>query len=188
MAAPVCQCPGRSMLWRLWPILGPRWPAQVPPALIANQQREVNMGKSSIAVFLICLLASAGSIARDDRNRYSIEDAMNTASAKEKLNKGYTFAFGSQSHGKVSARHGEYMSNKKTNAFNKSDEEACQWAFLSAMLSFQDRITAEGGNAVVNIRSYYKKGDFSSPTEFECGNGAIMAGVTFKGDVVTLAN
>jgi hypothetical protein len=54
------------------------------------------------------------------------------------------------------------------------------------MLSFQDRIAKEGGNAVVNIRSYYKKNEISSSTEFECGAGAIMAGVTFLGDVVTL--
>ena len=78
------------------------------------------------------------------------------------------------------------MSNKKTNAFGKSDKEACEWVFLSAMLSFQDRIAKEGGNAVVNIRSYYKKNEIRSSTEFECGAGAIMAGVTFLGDVVTL--
>jgi hypothetical protein len=55
------------------------------------------------------------------------------------------------------------------------------------MLSFQDRIANEGGNAVINLRSYYKKGDLRSESEFECGNGALMAGVTFLGDVVTLA-
>lgn len=138
------------------------------------------------AVATALLLVSAAGHARDDRNRYSIQDAMTTSHAKEKLDKGYTYRFGSQSHGKITAEHGEYMSNKKTNAFAKSDLEACQWAFLSAMLSFQDRIEKEGGNAVVNLRSYYKKNDFSSDTEFECGNGAIMAGVTFLGDVVTL--
>tara|TARA_R110002072_G_scaffold302958_1_gene490362 strand:+ start:1559 stop:1927 length:369 start_codon:yes stop_codon:yes gene_type:complete len=119
-------------------------------------------------------------------NLYSIESAMLNSAAKQKLNKGYTFKFGDQTHGKITANHGEFMSNKKTNAFGKSDKQACDWAFLSAMLSFQDRITQEGGNAVVNIRSYYKKNTLSSATEYECGNGAIIAGVTFQGDVVTL--
>ena len=137
---------------------------------------------------LLCLLVAGPASARDDRNRYSIEEAMNTSAAKEKLNKGYTYRFGGQSHAAVVSNHGEYMSNKKTNAFGKSDKEACLWVFLSAMLSFQDRIEKEGGNAVINVRSYYKKNDFSSETEFECGNGAIMAGVTFLGDVVTLAD
>ncbi|WP_116367611.1 excinuclease ABC subunit A [Parahaliea mediterranea] len=135
---------------------------------------------------LALVLASGSALARDDRNRYSIEEAMNTAAAQEKLNRGYTFRFGGQSHAPVVTNHGEYMSNKKTNAFAKSDKEACQWAFLSAMLSYQDRIAKEGGNAVINLRSYYKKNDFTSDTEFECGNGALMAGVTFLGDVVTL--
>jgi len=134
------------------------------------------------------LLASAPVFARDDHNLYSIKDAMNTSAAREKLNRGYTFRFHNQPHASVKANHGNYMSNKKTNAVGKTDEAACQWAFLSAMLSFQDRISREGGNAVINIRSYYKKNDFRSDTQYMCGNGAIMAGVTFVGDVVTLAN
>ncbi len=139
-----------------------------------------------ISILALSLFA-ATSHARDDHNIYSIEEAMNKADAQERLNKGYTFRFGKQGHAKVLKDHGEYSANKKTNAFNKTDKEACEWVFLSAMLSFQDRIEKEGGNAVINIRSYYKKNDFRSDTEFMCGNGALIAGVTFIGDVVTLA-
>ncbi|MCB1691029.1 MAG: excinuclease ABC subunit A [Halioglobus sp.] len=135
-------------------------------------------------LFLVCF--SAVTLARDDRNRYSIEEAMNTQAAKEKLNKGYSFQFGPDTQGKIVTNHGEVMVNKKTNAFGKTDRDACNWVFLSAMIGFQENIAKQGGNAVVNIRSYYKKGDFSSSSEFECGNGAIMAGVTFIGDIVTL--
>ncbi len=46
----------------------------------------------------------------------------------------------------------------------------------------------EGGNAVVNIRSKYGKNEFSSTTDFECGAGAVIAGVTLVGDVVKIAN
>ncbi len=45
----------------------------------------------------------------------------------------------------------------------------------------------EGGNAVINIASYYKKNTVSSDTEFECHAGAVIAGVAMIGDVVTLA-
>jgi hypothetical protein len=145
------------------------------------------MNKPALLLIMVSfLLFSSVSHTRDDRNKYSIDEAMNTADAKAKLTKGYTFKFGPQPHGKIIANHGEFMSNKKTNAFNKTDKAACNRAFLSAMLSFQDRISKEGGNAVVNLRSFYKKNEFSSPTEFECGNGAVVAGVTFLGDVVTL--
>jgi hypothetical protein len=146
------------------------------------------MIRTLITITILCLLVSGSCFARDDRNRYSIEEAMNTVEAKSSLNRGYVYRFGTQGHNAVTSNFGEFMSNKKTNAFNKTDKEACQWVFLSAMLTFQDRVASEGGNAVINIRSYYKKNDFSSETEFECGNGALMAGVTLVGDVVTLAD
>jgi hypothetical protein len=144
------------------------------------------MRRLLISAITALFFVSVSVNARDDHNRYSIEEAMNISAAKEKLNRGYTFKFGFQPHAPVKTEHGEFTSNKKTNAFSKSDEFACQWAFLSAMLSFQDRISTEGGNAVINIYSYYKKNELRSDTEFECGNGAIMAGVTMIGDVVTL--
>ena len=137
-------------------------------------------------IILFAILFSALASAKDDYNRYSIEEAISTSEAKKILNPGYTFSFGSQSHGPVKTNHGQFTSNKKTRAFGKGEKIACQWAFLSAMASFQARISQQGGNAVINIRSYYKKRDFRSNVEFECGNGSIMAGVTMIGDVVTL--
>ena len=139
-------------------------------------------------ISIIGILVAMNVEARDDRNMWSINDALNTEDAKEKLDKGIRFYFGKQSHPKIDKNYGEFMSNKKTNAFNKSDERACQWNFLSAMLSFQDRALRMGGNAVVNIRSYYKRNEISSETDFECGSGTFVSGVTFLGDVVKLAN
>jgi uncharacterized protein YbjQ (UPF0145 family) len=54
------------------------------------------------------------------------------------------------------------------------------------MLSFQERAASLGGNAIINIRSYYKKNEVSSETQYECGSGALMSGVTFQGEVVRL--
>ncbi len=133
------------------------------------------------------LIVFSAAYARDSLIRVSIEEAITTADAEVKLDAGIKFFFGDQEHPEVVTQIGTYTSNKKTNAFGKSDQRACKWAFLSAMITLQDRAIAEGGNAVVNIRSYYKKHDFSSATEFECGAGAIMAGVTLVGEVVKLA-
>ena len=47
------------------------------------------MRKTRVLVMLISFLVSGAAMARDDRNRYSIEDAMNTSKAKEKLDQGY---------------------------------------------------------------------------------------------------
>jgi uncharacterized protein YbjQ (UPF0145 family) len=149
---------------------------------------EKNM-KGYITVFItaIIVLGTVNVEARDDHGMWSISEALNTEDAKQKLNKDIRFYFGDQSHPRIIKNFGEFMSNKKTNAFNKTDERACQWNFLSAMISFQERAQRMGGNAVVNIRSYYKKNTISSQTEFECGSGAFVSGVTFLGDVVKLA-
>jgi len=145
--------------------------------------------KGFVTVFMaaIVVLGAVNVEARDDHGMWSISEALNTEDAKQKLNKDIRFYFGDQSHPKITKNFGEFMSNKKTNAFNKTDERACQWNFLSAMISFQERAQRMGGNAVVNIRSYYKKNTVSSQTEFECGSGTFVSGVTFLGDVVMLA-
>ena len=124
--------------------------------------------------------------AKDDRLKMPIKDAMETVDAKDKLGTDVKFFFGSQASPKPAQTFGTFTSNKKTNFANKSDKEGCEWAFLSAMLSLKERAIAEGGNAVINIESYYKKNEFSSETEYECGAGAIMGGVTFRGTVVKL--
>jgi len=125
--------------------------------------------------------------ARNTVSQFSIEDALSRGEAESKIKDSIRLFFGDQEHPAVESTMGTYTANKKTNAFNKSDKEACEWAFLSAIMSLQDRAIAEGGNAVVNIRSYYYKNEFSSATEFECGAGNVVAGVTMKGDVVKLA-
>ncbi len=140
------------------------------------------------SVILAMTTLFGNAYARDDRNMYSLSEALNTEAAKSKLDGSVRFYFGDQSHPGVSQRFGEVMTNKKTNAFNKTDKHACEWAFLSAMLSFQNRAKREGGNAVINIRSYYKKNEISSTTEFECGAGRVIAGVTFKGEIVKIGN
>ena len=145
--------------------------------------------KGLITVFItaIIVLGTVNVEARDDHGMWAISEALNTEDAKQKLNKEIRFYFGDRSHPKITKNFGEFMSNKKTNAFNKTDKRACQWNFLSAMIAFQERAQRMGGNAVVNIRSYYKKNTISSQTEFECGSGTFVSGVTFLGDVVKLA-
>lgn len=143
---------------------------------------------SHYMVISLLMIVSSAVDARDTIVRVSVEEAMTTQDAKVKLDVGVRFFFGDQKHTEIVTRIGTYTANKKTNAFNKSDQDACKWAFLSAMISLQDRAIAEGGNAVVNIRSFYKKRDFTSATEFECGAGAMVAGVALVGDVVKLAD
>lgn len=112
--------------------------------------------------------------------------ALATPAAQEKLDGTIKLYFGNQKHAKPVAQYGEWSTNKKTNAFNKSDREACEWVFLSAVLELQERARKEGGNAVINIKSNYKNTLTVSDTEYMCGAGNLMAGVALTGTVVKL--
>jgi uncharacterized protein YbjQ (UPF0145 family) len=146
--------------------------------------------KTTILSLLITagLLASAGpSSARDTKHLLSIAAALEVKDAKDKLDGSIKFFFGDQTTPPVLSKLGTDVSNRKTNAFGKSDEKACYWAFLSAMVALEKRAQQLGANAVVNIVSYYKKEVMSSITEFECHAGALIAGVALKGDFVKIA-
>ena len=108
----------------------------------------------------------------------SIQEALQDSRANERLDPNIKLSFGDQGHsGK------EWTSNKKTNSVNKEIDEGCNRAFLSAIISLQDRAKKEGATSVVDIYSDYKKHKFSSATQFECEAGAMMSGVTLKGKV-----
>jgi len=124
--------------------------------------------------------------ARDTKNLWPIADALNTADAKAQLNQGVKFYFGDSAHPPVEKSLGVFQSNKKTRGVGRTDKEACEWTFLSAMLSFQARAKELGGDAVIKIESYYRRVPVPSATEYECGSGALMSGVTFRGEVVKL--
>lgn len=132
------------------------------------------------------ILYSNLAISRDDRLQFSIKDALATDAAKKKLNGGIRFYFGDQPHPKVDRKFGEFGTNRKSSAFGKSDQKACEWVFLSAMIVLQKRALKEGADAVINIYSNYKDNEFKSNSKFECGAGSFVAGVALKGKVVKL--
>jgi uncharacterized protein YbjQ (UPF0145 family) len=138
------------------------------------------------AALLIALLSAGSALARDDQHMYPLTDALTTQITKDKLDPGISLYFGQQKHPKVAKVFGEWKTNKKTNGFNKSDKQACEWAFLSAVLEMQERARKEGGNAVIEIKSNYKNIEHSSESEYMCGSGALMSGVALKGKVVKL--
>ncbi|WP_299013147.1 excinuclease [uncultured Photobacterium sp.] len=144
------------------------------------------MKKLLIALLINICIFPFNAFAKDDIASYSIQDALNLAHAKEKLGSDIKFYFGDQKFSKVKENFGEFKTNKKTNAFNKTDLEACQWVFLSAMITLKDRAVKEGGNAVVNIKSNYRDNLTSDRSTFQCGSGTFVSGVALVGDVVRL--
>ena len=139
-----------------------------------------------VAMVVVFVFPALSASARNTEHMYPYQELLNTEEAKMKLDRDIKFYFGDQGHPGVVKKLGTFVANKKTNAMNKSDDRACEWAFLSAMMSLQQRAIKEGGDAVINIQSYYKKNVINSATEFECGAGVFVAGVALRGTVVKL--
>ncbi|MDR1275185.1 MAG: heavy metal-binding domain-containing protein [Candidatus Accumulibacter sp.] len=141
-----------------------------------------------IRIFALALALgfSTQGFARDERQMFPLKDALNSAEAKERLDPKVRLFFGARKYPAVAKDFGEWRTNKKTNGFNKSDKEACEWAFLSAVLELQERAKKLGANAIVGIKSNYKNAERSSQTEYMCGSGALMSGVALKGKVVSI--
>src|ERR1043166_6956090 len=125
------------------------------------------MRKLALAIAASCFAFAAAAPAKDDHVNFPIENAMNSADAKDKLDGSVKFFFGKQKYPKPSKQLGTFTSNKKTNALGKGEEAGCQRAFLSAMIALQERAQKEGGNAVVGIKSVYRNDELESETEYE---------------------
>jgi len=127
------------------------------------------------------LAFSSTADARETRLELPLQELVNSPAAREAgIDGSVRFYLAGQSVA-VGQRLGEDVANRKTNAANKSDEEACRWVALSALRALQDGAKSRGANAVVDIVSYYKKNEFRSASNYECHAGTFVAGVALKG-------
>jgi uncharacterized protein YbjQ (UPF0145 family) len=139
-----------------------------------------------IAASIAVAMATPAS-ARDTPYHLKIAEVKSDARYAESVPSGVTFYFADQKPGAVGTTiEDNVVANLKTNSVGKSDEEACRWVMLSAMKEMGERAIKEGGNAVINVVSYYKRSVFSSDTDYECHAGAFVAGVALKGTIVKL--
>ncbi|HAD49164.1 MAG: excinuclease ABC subunit A [Idiomarinaceae bacterium] len=140
--------------------------------------------KKALASLLTTFVLSTAPVAeaRDDVKTFPLEPVLNSVKAEEALFD-IPFYFAGQQHASIANSSGEVTTSRKTNAFGKSDREACEWVLLSAIKSLQAEAEARGYDAVVNIKSNYDHNEFVSATEFQCGAGFLMAGVALKGEL-----
>lgn len=149
---------------------------------LAHRISALATGMAAAALLVTAPIADA----RETRHKFPIESALAKAQASGQLPPGIKLFWGTQKYPKPTAQLGPTRTNKKTNFFNKTDQEACDWAFLSSVIALANYAQRVGGNAIVNIRSNYKNVEFSSETEYECGAGNVTGGTAFVGEVVKL--
>lgn len=139
----------------------------------------------SMLVSSLAVLPPFSAGARNTMHDFSIEFALASDTAKAKLLDVRTF-FAGESHPAVAKDLGFFKANRRTNAFNKTDEAACEIAFLSALISLQKRAEAQGGNAVIDIKSITNTSELASAVSYRCSAGNVVANVVLTGRVVRL--
>ncbi len=117
-----------------------------------------------------------------------LDGSMSTNEAREKLDPNIKFYFGKASHAAVLHNFGEFVSNKKANGFLRDDTAGCQRAFLSALIAFQQKAQKLGGDAVIELESFYQKIPEQIDKQVPCHSGGLMDGVALRGKIVKLAH
>jgi hypothetical protein len=150
---------------------------------------NLRLAARALAVLCLVVLVLGGSrpvSARDDRLHMPIKMALERSEAKQKLDPEIRLYFGKASHPASKQDMGEYRVDKKTRSIGRTDGDACQWAFISALIDLQARARTLGANAVVGIESFFGEQTLTSDTEFLCGAGSMMAGTGLSGKLVKL--
>ena len=104
-----------------------------------------------IAAATALLALSSTASARDTRVEQSLQELVSSQAAKDAGIDGSVRFYLAGQPVSVQQRLGEDVTNKKTNAANKSDAEACRWVALSALRALQDGARSRGANAVVTV-------------------------------------
>ena len=141
------------------------------------------MKKSLFALSATVILAvPVTGVARDTTHYLDFQSVVQAAIADGQLDGTVRFYLkGQKLPGKTAKTFEEAVSNKKTNAFGKTDEVACDWALRSVLISFQENAKGKGANAVIDLVSYYRKNEYADSAKFECHAGTAVAGVAMKG-------
>ena len=138
---------------------------------------------AATTTLLLCALPAI-SQARDTALYLPFDQVVTEAISTGKIDGSVKFYLaGNTPSGKVSVLSPGAVTNKKTNALNKTDNEACSWALQSALITLHDAAKKVGANAVTNIASFYKRNERKDPKTYECHAGAVIAGVALKGDL-----
>ncbi len=143
---------------------------------------------ATIMLVLFSLVAVAiPALAKDNWHQFSARDAQLSPLGKDKLKPGIKLYMLGEKHAKVLKRLGEFKSNKRSNGFGKSAQNACDRTFISALMALQSRAEREGGNAVIDIYTITKNQKFESAEQYSCIKGGFVSNVALMGTVAELA-
>jgi len=142
-----------------------------------------------VILFVSLSFCAISAQARNVAHYPSIQDVVEMGMTRKKLDGDIKFYFADQPHPAIvgTLRQGFVLHKKANRVSSNTDEEACHVAMLAILRIYQAHARRAGGNAVINIESYYKEKSFRSEDQYECFIGSAKAGVILRGDIVKLA-
>lgn len=148
------------------------------------------MKRPALGFAAAALLAAASlpspAQARDERMLFDIQAALATPEGRDRFDDTVQFFWGEQPYPPPQQSFGIHTTERKTFAPTRTDEDACNRAFIAALAALRDHAKLAGANAVVDIKSIYKNREFRSETQYECRAGYVVTGVSLEGRLVKL--
>ena len=137
--------------------------------------------KTNMLVAAALLCAPGLSFAGDKVMHFPFANAVAAATQSGKLDGSVKFYLaGNTPNGHVEVVSDYLTVTRKTNAFGKNDQKACDWALQSALIAMQQGAKEQTGvNAIVDIVSDFGT-EYRDSTQYECHVGTLMAGVSLK--------
>jgi len=143
----------------------------------------------SLTVALGILVSAAlPAQARNETFMLPIDAALQATTFAQKPDGSIKFYFGKQATPAVIELIHTDIIAKKVRFAGTADVGACNEALVSVLTELQERAKKMGGNAVVNIVSYYKNNEMSSETRFECHAGTSSVAFFVKADIAKVAD
>ena len=137
--------------------------------------------KTNMLVAAALLCAPGLSFAGDKVMHFPFANAVAAATQSGKLDGSVKFYLaGNTPNGHVEVVSDYLTVTRKTNAFGKNDQKACDWALQSALIAMQQGAKEQTGvNAIVDIVSDFGT-EYRDSTQYECHVGTLMAGGSLK--------
>jgi len=140
----------------------------------------------ALAAATLAAAFSAPAQAKDDRMLLPIAGALGSQAGRDRFDDTVQFLWADQAYPPALQSYDIFTVERRTFAPTRTDQEACNAAFIDALADLRDHAKQVGANAVVAIKSIYRNREFRSETEFECRAGYLVDNVSLEGHIVKL--
>jgi len=135
-----------------------------------------------VSTFILWGTNAPSAFAKSEIQLHSIDELLASEAFQSRLGN-FQFSFGNEILGKPV---GIANVKRATNGIGKTDQEACEWAMISALLVLKQEAQTRNGIAVEAIQSTVTGTDYISATHYQCRTGHTNSRVLLKGTITAL--